>query len=54
VTLNPGDEPRILWIKKNPEEIKYWSLFNIEVKENYISSLAIKSKGMKIIYKEMI
>jgi 4'-phosphopantetheinyl transferase len=53
VTLIPGDEPEIIWIKKNPEEINDWSMINIEVKENYISSLAIKSKGVRIIYKEM-
>ncbi|MEO8211506.1 MAG: 4'-phosphopantetheinyl transferase superfamily protein [bacterium] len=51
VTLNPED-PKILWIKTKPNEIKKWSLHDIKVKENYISSLAIKSNDSEIVYKE--
>ncbi|MDQ3021351.1 MAG: 4'-phosphopantetheinyl transferase superfamily protein [Bacteroidota bacterium] len=53
VTLKPGN-PKIMWIKKKPDEIKKWSLHDIKVRENYISSLAIKSNDMKIIYKQIV
>lgn len=49
VTLKPGLEPEMLWIKKNPPEINDWSLINLNVDNNYISALAVKSKTMKLV-----
>jgi len=50
VTLKPGDKPEILWIKDKAEEVKYWSLINIDTDENYISSLAVKAENVKVVY----
>ncbi len=53
VTLKPGDEPKFLMIKNKPDEVKEWSLFDIEAESNFISSLALKAKNVNIIYKEL-
>ena len=42
--------PEITGIRKEPEEIKQWSLFNIVTEKEYIASLAVRGKGLKIIY----
>lgn len=53
VTLKPGVEPEFLWIKKNPEEVKEWSLHNIEINNDYISALAVKLKNAELFYKSI-
>ena len=51
VTLIPGDNPEIKWIKDKDDEVKEWSLVNIQTDENYISSLAVKAAEVILIYK---
>ncbi len=51
VTLKPEDEPKIFWIKDNPDKIKFWSLYKIPSAVNYNISLAIKSKDKNIVIK---
>ncbi len=53
VSISSGDAPEILWIKKNINEAKEWSLHNIITDPGFVSSLAVKSNGMKIIYKDI-
>lgn len=53
VTLKPGDEPKFLWIKNDPDEVNKWSLININAHDNFISSLAIKTSDTRIVYKEL-
>ena len=53
VTLKPGEDPKFLYIKKNPEEINEWKLFDIKCDENFVSSLAIKAEDMEIVYKDL-
>lgn len=48
-----SDLPEILLIKKKPNEIKKWSLYDVEVEAGYISSLAVMSQGMKLVYKKL-
>ncbi|HMS34190.1 MAG TPA: 4'-phosphopantetheinyl transferase superfamily protein [Ignavibacteria bacterium] len=50
VTLKPGEKPEVKWIKGKDAEVKKWSLFNIEVDEKYVSSLAVKAKEVSVIY----
>ena len=51
VTLIPGDNPEIKWIKKKNDEVKEWKLINIQTDQNYISSLAVKAAEVILIYK---
>jgi 4'-phosphopantetheinyl transferase len=51
VTFKPGDKPEVKWIKCKDDEVKEWSLFNIDTEENYISSLAVKADDLKVVYK---
>ena len=51
VTLLPGVNPEIKWIKDKVDEVKEWKLVNILTDRNYISSLAVKAKIINIIYK---
>jgi 4'-phosphopantetheinyl transferase len=51
VSLKPGDEPEMLWIKKNPAEKDEWTLVNIDADKEYLSALAIQSRTAKLIYK---
>ncbi len=50
VTLLPGVEPKIKWIKDKNKELKEWSLINIQTDRNYISSLAVKASEAILIY----
>jgi len=51
VTLIPGVNPEIKWIKDKVDEVKEWKLVNIQTDENYISSLAVKAAEVILIYK---
>ncbi len=51
VTLIPGVNPEIKWIKDKVDEVIEWNLVNIESDQDYISSLAVKSSEVVIIYK---
>jgi 4'-phosphopantetheinyl transferase len=53
VSISPGSEPGILWIKKNINEVKEWTLYNIKTDQSYISSVAVKSTGKKIVYRDI-
>lgn len=50
VTLKPGDLPGMTWIRNKDLEANQWSMHNIEIESNYVSSLSIKNKNKKIIY----
>lgn len=52
ISLN-SDLPEILYIKGKLSEIKEWSLYNVKVESDYVSSLAVMSKGMKLVYKKL-
>jgi len=51
VTIIPGVNPEIKWIKDKDDEVKEWSLVNIQTDQNYVSSLAVKAAEVIIIYK---
>ena len=51
VTILPGVNPEIKWIKAKDDEVKEWSLVNIETDQNYVSSLAVKAAKVILIYK---
>jgi len=51
VTLMPGVNPEIKWIKDKDDEVKEWSLVNIQADQNYVSSLAVKADEVILIYK---
>jgi 4'-phosphopantetheinyl transferase len=49
VSLRPGDEPRVKWIKDKNEDINDWRMFDISIDDNYISSLAVKAKNVNVV-----
>ena len=51
VTILPGVNPEIKWIKDKDDEVKEWSLVNIQADQNYVSSLAVKADEVILIYK---
>lgn len=53
VTLKPGDKPELKWIKDKPDEVNEWKLFNLDEEINYVASLAVKFKDVKIIYSSL-
>jgi len=50
VTLNPEDKPEILWINNMKDETKHWSLYNLDFRRDFITSLAIRERDVKIVY----
>ncbi|HMS64574.1 MAG TPA: 4'-phosphopantetheinyl transferase superfamily protein [Ignavibacteria bacterium] len=53
VSFLPGENPEMQWIKGKEDEVKKWSLFNLDLERDYVTSLAIRSKTVKIERKEI-
>jgi 4'-phosphopantetheinyl transferase len=53
VSFMPGEAPEMKWIKDKPEESLLWTIINIDLEKEFISSLAIRSNQIRLIEKEI-
>lgn len=53
VSFLQGEEPSMKWIKDKPEESLQWSIINLDLEKEYITSLAIRSRQFRLIAKEI-
>lgn len=52
VSFLPGEIPSMRWIKNNPEEAALWSIINLDIEIDFVTSLAIRSLSNVLIFKE--
>ena len=49
VSFHPGDPPKILWMKDDPQAAARWSLFHLEPEKGYTGALAVEGHPDQLI-----
>ena len=48
VSLHPDEQPRVLWVRDNPQEADSWSLLDLRPGPGYAAALAIRAKPHQV------
>jgi 4'-phosphopantetheinyl transferase len=52
VAFVPGEKPALLSVRFDPREVSRWSLYDLQVDENYKAALAVEGKPSRVLFWE--